>query len=177
MRPWFVFALSAALFWGSYVPAIAFGQAAFGMTNPNKSMRAFLFIGLAYFVMAIMVPGIWLLTHQVPEDAGFTMRGGVLSTVAGALGALGALGVVFSLKYGGTPLYVAPIVFAGAPIVNVLISWVIQAISGKGQAPNLLFFVGLLLAVAGTVIVLMNSPASHATPPKAAIQASTTTDH
>ena len=174
MKIWLLIALAAALFWGAYVPTIFYGQQAFGPTNPNKSMRAFLFIGLAYFVMAVLIPGLWLYTHQVPEDPGFTLKGGLLSTLAGTLGALGALGVVFSLKYGGTPLDVAPLVFAGAPIVNVLVSWVIDIVNGKGQAPTWQFGAGLALAIAGTVIVLLNSPAAHA-PPKPAAKTAVTT--
>ena len=38
------------------------------------------------------------------------------ATVAGVAGAAGALCVILALKSGGTPLYVAPLVFAGAPI-------------------------------------------------------------
>ena len=170
MKEWLTFALSAALFWGAYVPTIFYGQQAFGAANPNRSMRAFLFIGLAYFVLAIVVPGIWLFTHQSPKDPGFTLSGGLLSTLAGALGAAGALSVVFALKYAGAEnprfiVYVAPIVFAGAPIINVLISWLIDAIKGNAAAPNLMFVVGLLVSVVGVVTVLLNNPAQHAPKP------------
>ncbi len=167
---WIVFAFSAALFWGAYVVTIAYGQAALGgKTNPNSSMRAFIFIGLAYFFMAIVIPGIWIWANPSPADTGFTLPGGVLSTLAGALGALGALGVVFALKKGGSPLVVAPIVFTGAPIINVLIAWIINAVKGSAAAPKPLFFLGLALAIAGMVTVLLNSPVAHAaTPPKPA---------
>lgn len=168
MRPWVIFALSAALFWGAYVPTIFYGQQAFGAKNPNASIRAFLFIGLAYFIMAILVPGLWLVTHKLPVevDGGFNATGGWLSTAAGALGAAGALCVVFALKYAradnpGYVLYVAPIVFAGAPIINVLISWSIDAIKGHAQAPNPMFIVGLIVSVIGVATVLLNNPAGH----------------
>jgi len=168
MKAWMVFAFSAALFWGAYVPTIIAGQKAFGMANPNKAMRAFLFIGLAYFLMAVIVPGIWLMTHSSDADAGFTMRGGILSTLAGALGAAGALAVVFAGSAGGSPMYVASVVFGGAPIVNVLISYLLDFLAGKAQAPHPLFFVGLLLAVTGVAMVLLNNPAAHGPPAKSA---------
>jgi hypothetical protein len=121
----------------------------------------------------VVVPGVWLSLNASPLDTGFTFKGGALSTVAGILGALGALGVVFALRAAGrdSALYVAPIVFAGAPIVNVLISYVIELLNGRGQLPHPMFFVGLLLAIVGTASVLIYSPAVHAAPPSAATRA------
>ena len=158
---WFVFVLMAVVSWGSYVPTIHKGQLAFrsapSVANPNESMRAFLFIGLAYFLLAVIIPGVWLMTHKEAADTGFTTRGSVISTIAGILGALGALGVVFALKFGGKPLYVAPLVFSGAPIVNVLVS---MTWDPPGQAPRWQFFLGLALAVAGAALVLVYKPAA-----------------
>jgi hypothetical protein len=159
--PWVVFVVMAALSWGAYVPTIHHGQMNFGKGNPNASMRAFLFVGLAYFLMAVLVPGIWLLTQSDAKDGGFTSSGVVVSTVAGMLGALGALGVIFALKFGGKPLYVAPLVFAGAPIINVLVSMVWDK---PAKAPVPMFYVGLVLAAAGAALVLYYKPTD---PPKA----------
>jgi len=169
MRTWLLFALAAALFWGAYVPTIFYGQQAFGASNPNRSMRAFLFIGLAYFVMAILVPGLWLVTHRSPADGGFTTGGAILSTLAGVLGAAGALSVVFALRSAALDhprfvICVAPIVFAGAPIVNVLLSYFIDYLKRTAQMPHPMFFVGLLLAAAGVTVVLLFNPAAHRAP-------------
>ena len=79
----------------------------------------------------------------------------ILSTVAGLLGAAGALGVIFALKSGGRPLYVAPLVFAGAPIINVLVSMLWE---GVGSRPRPQFFFGLVLAAAGAALVLRYRP-------------------
>ena len=157
MKLWILFVALAAIAWGAYVPTIHHGQLAFGgKTNPNSPMRAFLFIGLAYFAMAVIVPGLWLWSHQnVAGDGGFNFSGARLSTIAGILGAVGALGVVFALKSGGSPLYVAPLVFAAAPIVNVLVAMTWD--SWKNPI-NPLFFVGLLLAAAGAGMVLYFKP-------------------
>ena len=37
-------------------------------------------------------------------------------TVAGALGAIGAVCIILSFRTGGTPTYVMPLVFGGAPL-------------------------------------------------------------
>jgi len=153
---WLIFVVLAALAWGSYVPTIHHGQLGFGgRSNPNSPLRAFLFIGLAYFIMAVLVPGGWLMTHKEIADTGFTSRGMAFSTLAGALGAIGALGVVFALKFGGSPLYVAPLVFAGAPIVSVFVYMIWD--SWKNPI-NPMFFVGLILAAAGAAMVLYFKP-------------------
>jgi hypothetical protein len=177
MKPWMLFAFSASLFWGAYVPTIFYGQQAFG--GPNRSMKAFLFIGLAYFIMAVVVPGIWLVMNPSPQGEGWPMSAVLLSTLAGALGAAGALGVVFALRAAGpmNALYVAPVVFAGAPIINVLVSYLIQAVQGKAHAPHPMFFLGMLLAITGVSMVLLYSPAAHGPPKPAAATNSTSPGH
>lgn len=177
MKYWMMFAIAAALFWGAYVPTIFYGQMGFGATNPNRSFRAFLFIGVAYVLMAIVIPAIWIWTHKSPADGGFTFNGAWLSTLAGILGAAGALCVVFALRNAGIEgkqdgvgeayiVYVAPIVFAGAPIINVLISWIINAFKGEGHAPNIGFIIGMVVSIIGVVLVLTNNPAAHGADPK-----------
>lgn len=166
MKTWLMFAIAAALFWGCYVPTIYYGQQAFGPTNPNRSMKAFLFVGLAYFVMAIVIPGFFLWTHQSPKDTGWPVSAMVLSTLAGILGAAGALCVVFALReaFLDNPKYmiiIAPIVFAGAPIVNVLLSYLVLAVKKEAHVPHPMFFVGLLVAVTGVALVLYFNPAAH----------------
>lgn len=167
MKTWLLFALSAALFWGAYVPTIYYGQQGFGAGNPNRSMKAFLFVGLAYFVMAIVVPGLFLMSQQPsPKDTGWPMWGVVLSTLAGLLGAAGALCVVFALRHAflDNPKYmiiIAPIVFAGAPIVNVFVSYAINWFKGEAHLPHPMFVVGLVLAAAGVATVLYFNPAAH----------------
>ena len=42
------------------------------------------------------------------------------ATLAGALGAIGAVCIIFAFRAGGLPTYVMPIVFGGAPLINVL---------------------------------------------------------
>src|SRR5512138_1464891 len=101
---WLYFVVGAVLTWGAYVVTIDYGRTRLAAGVPrthmaNAAMRAFLFIGLAYFVMAVIVPGIYLKMFPIPEgqDPGFNLGGSILSTVAGILGAAGALCIVFAV--------------------------------------------------------------------------------
>lgn len=185
---WLMFVGGAILTWGAYVVTIDHGRnALFGpgkVPGPVAAMRAFLFIGLAYFIMGVVVPLIYLKLNPVdpvkhPADPGFLSKGVVLSTIAGILGAAGALCIVFAVgaarQAGVSPGAVASLVFCFAPIVNVIISLVIEPPANR---PNPLFFVGIILAAAGAALVLYYKPepAKHAkgpakTPPAVVAQA------
>ena len=150
---WLFFVLGAALSWGSYVPTIHHGQ--LGLPpGANRALKAFLFVGLAYFLVAVVVPGALLAAR--PDNAGFSRQGMVVSTVAGVLGALGALCVIFALRWGGKPIYVAPLVFAGAPIVNVVIAVIWDK---TFKLPDWRFLLGIILAAVGAALVLRYKPA------------------
>jgi len=145
---WIIFALGAALSWGLYGPALHRGQVALG-----SPMRALLCVGVAYFLIGVLVP-IASLTYQ-GELHGFSMKGSLAATLGGALGAAGAVCIIFAFKYGGLPTYVMPLVFAGAPVVNVLVSmWV----HPPKTAPNPLLYLGILLAAVGAGMVLYFKP-------------------
>ncbi|MDO8629076.1 MAG: hypothetical protein Q7R41_01175, partial [Phycisphaerales bacterium] len=60
-----------------------------------------------------------------------------------------------SPRFGGTPLVVAPLVFAGAPIVNTFVSMLWDK---PAKAPSTLFYVGLVLAACGAAMVLRFRP-------------------
>ena len=111
---WIVFALGAALAWGLYGPALHQGQVQLG-----SPMRALLCVGVAYFLIGVLVPVITL-SYQ-GELNGFTTKGTVGATFAGVLGAAGAVCIIFAFRTGGLPTYVMPLVFAGAPLVNVVV--------------------------------------------------------
>jgi hypothetical protein len=116
-------------------------------------MRALLCVGVAYFLIGVLVP-IASLTYQ-GELHGFSMKGSLAATLGGALGAAGAVCIIFAFKYGGLPTYVMPLVFAGAPVVNVLVSmWV----HPPKTAPNPLLYLGILLAAVGAGMVLYFKP-------------------
>jgi len=145
-----LFALGAVLCWGAYVPTLHHGQLGFGR---NSALRAFLFVGVAYFLVAVIVPGVLLLAKLEPAE--FVARGVRFSTVAGVLGAAGALCVILALKTGGRPIFVAPLVFAGAPIVNTLVTMVWDK---PTRAAGGWFYVGIVLAAVGAALVLRFKP-------------------
>jgi uncharacterized membrane protein len=89
------------------------------------------------------------------EPLQLTRLGVGLSTLAGVLGALGALGIVFAIKSGGAPVAVAPLVFAGAPVVNTIVAMLWDK---PAERPSVMFFVGIVLACAGAAIVLRFKP-------------------
>ncbi len=145
---WIWFAVGAVLSWGLYGPALHKGQVALG--NP---LRALLCVGVAYFLIGVLVPVAGLASQG--ELTGFNLGGTATATAAGALGALGAVCIIYAFKAGGLPAYVMPLVFGGAPLVNVLVSmWQ----HPPKAAPNPLLYVGFLLASAGAWMVLRYKP-------------------
>ena len=148
---WIIFALGAALAWGLYGPALHQGQVALG-----SPMRALLCVGVAYFLIGVLVP-VASLSYQGGLQQGFTMKGAAGATLGGALGAIGAVCIILAFKSGGLPTYVMPLVFAGAPLVNVMFSmWV----HPPKTAPNPLLYLGFVLAAAGAGMVLYFKPQS-----------------
>jgi hypothetical protein len=77
------------------------------------------------------------------------------------------LGIIMAFNFGGKPIYVMPLVFGGAPVVNTFTTIVSEGTFG---AVRLQFYISLLVAVAGAVTVLVFAPRparkeSHATGP------------
>ncbi len=149
---WVVFAFGAALSWGIYGAMLHQGQKELG--NP---MRALLCVGIAYFLIGILVPVFTLGAQGNLGAAGFNLSGTAWATIAGALGAIGAACIIWAFKVGGLPNYVMPLVFGGAPLINVIVTMILHP---PKTAPNPLLYVGYLLAVAGVTLVLYFKPAS-----------------
>jgi hypothetical protein len=145
-----LFVLGAVLSWGAYGVALHKGQVALG--NP---LRALLCVGVAYFLIGVLVP-VLALSYQ-GELKGFGRSGTVAATLAGGLGALGAVCIIGAFRTGGLPLYVMPLVFGGAPLVNVIVS---AALHPPREAPNPLLYVGFVLAAGGAAMVLYFRPSS-----------------
>jgi hypothetical protein len=145
---WVLFVLGAVLSWGAYGVLLHQGQVQLG--NP---LKALLCVGVAYFLIGVLVPVAGLGAQG--QLSGFSANGLVAATIAGALGAIGAACIIWAFRAGGLPVYVMPLVFAGAPIVNVLVS---MAIHPPKQAINPLLFVGFVLASVGAGLVLYYRP-------------------
>ena len=147
---WILFVAGAVLSWGLYGPALHRGQVALG--NP---LRALLCVGVAYFLIGVLVPVV-LLSSQ-GQLKGFGASGTTAATLGGALGAAGAICIILAFQAGGRPTYVMPLVFGGAPLVNVLFSvW----LHPPKAAPNPLLYLGFLLAALGAGLVLYYKPQS-----------------
>jgi hypothetical protein len=153
---WLVFVVGAVLSWGAYVPVLHQGQTALGEGKPvNGAIRAFMCVGIAYCITAILVPlALMISGAEVEEFQKFQLgnvRGFSFAILGGIAGAAGALCIVMSLKYGGSPLFVAPLVFAGAPIVNAGVGLLWHP---PKFMPGPLFYAGLVLAAVGAGLVL-----------------------
>ena len=147
---WLLFVGVTVFCWGAYGPTLHMGQVALG-TSP---MRALLCVGVAYFLIGVLIPGGFLTLQG--EQGEFNAKGVSWAGFAGILGAVGALGIIYAFHTGGTPLYVMPLVFAGAPIVNVVVSMIQHP---PKTAPSPLLFVGLALAALGAFLILRFKPA------------------
>jgi hypothetical protein len=173
--PWWGYVILAGLAWGTYVPIIFYGGSEL-TTRPGTiggRLASILCVGVAYFVLAVVVPVILM---SLREDAKpeWKTNGLVFSGLAGVAGAIGAICVIFAskaavdqAKAGGVNpatyrIYIAPLIFALAPMINTLLSlvwhpkpdhpWHFEAPSIAGwKLP-----VGILLVAVGTFLVLMS---------------------
>jgi hypothetical protein len=142
---WIMFAIGAALCWGVYGPALHKGQTLLG--NP---LKALLCVGVAYMLIGVLVPVLAL-----GGIGGFNTGGAIWSGIGGALGAIGAVCIIWAFKSGGLPNYVMPLVFGGAPVINVIVS---MATHPPKNAVNPLLYVGFLAVVVGAGMVLYFKP-------------------
>ena len=146
---WILFTALAALSWGMYGPVLHQGRMGLG----GSAMRAFLCVGVAYFLIAIVVPIVTMMINKEPFE--FTTRGATFSTLAGVAGAVGAVAVIFAFASGGKPIYVMPLVFGAAPIVNAIAS---MAFHKPTTSISPLFWVGIAMAGGGAYMVLTFKP-------------------
>jgi len=147
---WVLFVVGAVLSWGAYGVLLHQGQTQLG--NP---LKALLCVGVAYFLIGVMVPVASLSAQGTL--AGFDRSGLMAAPIAGALGAIGAVCIIYAFRFGGLPLYVMPLVFGGAPIVNVLLT---MALHPPKSPINPLLYVGFALAASGAGMVLYYKPAA-----------------
>ncbi len=146
----FVLLFTAMTFiaWGAYGPVLHHGNLAM-----KDSMRAFVGVGLAYFFIAVLVP-VFLL-RKYGESGKWTISGSLFSLLAGIVGALGALGVLLALSYGGKTIYVMPLVFGFAPIVNTLVTaWMSKTFDQISPV----FIGGIVVAALGAGGVIVFKP-------------------
>ncbi len=155
-----LFAVLTAFFWGVYGPAL--GNARSPAKPPEWSaFKPYLFIGVAYLVWACV--GGAAAMSAFKDSFSFSgkfypaMKWGFL---AGSLGAFGALTLTFAVmnagKAGSGPGLVMPIVFGGAVTVTAITQYLMY--KSKGAEFNPLMGVGMVLIVAGIVLVAKFTP-------------------
>jgi hypothetical protein len=161
MMNWLTFALMTVVSWGLYGIFLHNGQTAMA-DKSNGLFKAFLFVGLAYFLTAVLAP----LGMLVARKASWNMpvAGMGWSLVAGTVGAIGAFCVLLAFANDGKPGTVMAIVFGGAPVVNAIVALILHPPAGGWSSIKPQFYLGIVMAAAGGCLVTFYKPA----PPKPA---------
>lgn len=142
--------VTAAVCWGSYGPMLHLGQGRMA----GSRLRPFVCVGIAYFLIAVIAP-LLLIYGRSADQGSWTLLGMTWSFLAGCAGAIGALGVILAFNAGGKPYYVMPLIFGFAPVINTFIS---LSEKGSWHAVQPLFWISLLVVIAGAVTVLITAP-------------------
>ncbi len=158
---WLFWVGLAGLSWGTYVPMIAYG----GKELSGNRFGALLCVGVAYVLIAVLLPlGLFVSGKESwppLKPIGLTFAG-----LAGVAGALGALCVIFASKAAGGPkakeyLYIAPLIFGLAPIINTLVSSLWHPTPGEPwsfhiELPGWKLWAGILFVAVGAALVLFS---------------------
>lgn len=164
---WLLFALMTVVSWGVYGVFLHTGQTNMGGDPSVARYKAFLFVGLAYFLTAVLAPLLLLMVKGAAWSE-YGGKGMLWSLIAGIVGAIGAFGVLLAFGAGGKPGVVMSIVFAGAPVVNAIYSLYLHPPAGGWSKVPLPFFLGILLAALGGFLVTYFKPAAPPAKPKQA---------
>ena len=180
---WLLFAYLTVLSWGVYGVLLHIGRSGMpaGAEAGNAGLKAFLWVGIAYFVVAVLGPLIVLKMRG--SNFSFAGPGMTWSFIAGVAGALGAFTLVLALgaaavtMKGAAPSAVMPIVFGGAPIVNAFVAMMVHPPEGGFKAVPLPFVAGIVLAAGGAFLVAKYAPTNQGAPAKPAAAASQPAGH
>ncbi|MEY4395621.1 MAG: hypothetical protein RL595_2870 [Planctomycetota bacterium] len=178
---WVLYVVLAGLAWGTYVPIIFYG----GLELTGKPgelggrLMSILCVGLAYFLVAVIVPIILMSSGYVLAPKEFHNSGLVFSGLAGVAGAVGAICVIFAskaavdaAKQGGLPpasfrVFIAPLIFGLAPVINTLVSFLWHPQKGGDfmhfgieHKPGISLWIGILAVGAGAFLVLLSKEES-----------------
>ena len=170
---WLFFSLMTVVTWGVYGVLLHTGQTSMG--DPvNGRYRAFLFVGIAYFLTAVLAPAAILAMRGAGWS--FPPAGMAWSLVAGLAGAAGAFCVLLAFGAKGAPAVVMSIVFAGAPIVNAVTVLAIHPPKGGFSAFRWQFLLGIVMAALGGCMVTLYRPESGPVAPASSGPAAATQD-
>jgi len=189
---WLLYVALAGLSWGGYVPLIFYGGSELG-GKPASRLLAILCVGIAYFLIGVVFPAIYLLRLPAKDHPERSFTGLLFSGLAGAAGALGAICVIFATSNafraaeaaglpdrGAYKLYIAPLIFGLAPVINTLVSIVWHPKKGQPlhfdfTPPHYTLWIGIVLVGLGAATVLYSkergesahAPKAPAPPPAA----------
>lgn len=152
---WLIFTLTTVVSWGVYGIMLHTGQLAMGDPVHGRT-KAFLFVGLAYFLTAVLVP--LAILYFAGASWSFPGKGLWWSLGAGIVGAIGALCVLLAFGAKGHPVTVMTIIFAGAPIVNAFIAIALHPPANGWGDIKWQFVLGIVLACAGGTLVSYYKP-------------------
>ncbi|MDP6945045.1 MAG: hypothetical protein QF464_12910 [Myxococcota bacterium] len=149
---WGPFVALTVMMWGTYGVLLHAGQGAMGDPVHGR-YKAFLFVGVAYLLTAVVAPAalLWL------RGADWVMTpGGVgWSLAAGTVGAVGAFSVLLAFGAKGSPAVVMSLVFAGAPLVNAVVTLTLHKQWGEVRWP---FLAGIVIAAVGAYLIVAYKP-------------------
>jgi hypothetical protein len=162
---WLVFAMLTVVCWGVYGILLHTGVVAMG-DPANGRYKAFLLVGVAYFITAVLAPLVVLKLNGATWV--FPAKGAWWSLIAGVAGAIGAFGVLLAFGAKGSPAVVMSIVFAGAPIVNAVTALILHPPRGGLAALRWPFVLGIVMAALGGCLVTLYKPGPAPAKPPAA---------
>ena len=185
---WLFYVVLAGLAWGTYVPIIFYGGSELTVVAPGKPVTpsgrvmAILCVGAAYFVIGVLLPLLmfatgWLGVSWADVNKGFA--GLTFAGLAGVAGAVGAICVVFATSSaigaargaGLAPdtykVFIAPLIFGLAPVINVLVSMIWHPAKGDPwvfglKSAHPLLWVGIVLVGVGAGLVLYSKELTEA---------------
>lgn len=176
---WLLYVALAGLSWGTYVPLIFYGGSELG-GKPASRLLAILCVGVAYFVIGVLYPLVYLLRLPAKDRPERSGTGLLFSSLAGAAGAIGAICVIFATKAARAEaeaqqladpntykLYIAPLIFGVAPVINTLVSAIWHPKKGEPlhfgwHVPHPLLWLGIVLVGLGAGLVLYSKELSEA---------------
>lgn len=170
---WLYYALLTVLSWGVYGVILHKGRGymPMGSEAPHASLKAFLFVCIAYGVIGVATA---VLLKVRGSNWSFTGQGVNWSFVAGAAGAVGAftlvlaLGAASQIYKGASAAAVMPIVFAGAPVINTITAMLMHPPEGGLKTLPVPFILGCVLAAIGAFLVAKFAPSNTGGAPKPA---------
>jgi hypothetical protein len=183
----------AGLAWGTYVPIIFYGGSELTVVEPGKPpaspsgrFMAILCVGAAYFVIGVLLPLLMFATGWLGvrwSDVNLGPTGLTFASLAGVAGAVGAICVIFATSAAVaagrslTPpspaafkVYIAPLIFGLAPVINVLVSIFWHPKPGDAfhfgieELPGWKLWVGIVLVGLGAALVLFSKEEAEAKP-------------